>query len=164
MATKGKRRRSVEQSERVLKEYRCLAHGPFEGYKPECPHGCNTVEREFRTAHAIGGSAKNIDRNLQALADDFKLTDLRNDMGSVMSSLKRGERDFAPTWGSLPNVKKGESGHAVATAIGGAKMSENVQMGDRGVAVFGQQIGAPRPHVDPKLRDMTPVNSVRAAE
>lgn len=63
----------------VVKEYVCLAHGGFESDQenPECPHGCDTVERAFFTPPALGSArTKNIDNTLQSLAKSHNLTDL----------------------------------------------------------------------------------------
>lgn len=109
------------------------------------------MERQFRTPFSIGAKAKNIDRTLQNLADDYKLTDMRNDMGSVMESMRRGQHDYNPTWGAMPNVRPGE-GNAIAGVLGGAQPA-NV------VGEF-QSHGMLRPPV-PKLDyrpDTTPIS------
>lgn len=87
---------------RIKREYLCYAHGPFEGYEEVCPSGCTTVERRFYSPVAIRGVATTMDKHLQNLADDFSLTDLRNDAGSVMESLRKGKStDFSPKWGAV---------------------------------------------------------------
>jgi hypothetical protein len=148
----GRKRRTVENgTPRVLREFVCLAHGPFEGYEEVCPLGCTTVERQFRTPFSIGAKAKNIDRTLQNLADDYGMTDMRNDMGSVMESMKRGQHDFQPTWGAMPQVKPGEGGHAVQGVLNGAPPSSVVQdFRDSGV------LRPPVPKLDYRP-DMTPI-------
>jgi len=66
--------------------------------------------------------AKNIDRTLQTLADDYKMTDMRNDMGSVMESMRRGQSDFAPKWGAMGDNVQGSMGGAPPTdAVSGLK-------------------------------------------
>jgi hypothetical protein len=56
------------------------------------------------------------------LADDYKMTDMRNDMGSVMESMRRGESDFAPKWGAMEKNVAGSIGNAPATdAVSGMK-------------------------------------------
>jgi hypothetical protein len=105
------------------------------------------VERQFRTAFSISAKAKNIDRTLQNLADDYKLTDMRNDMGSVMESMRRGQHDYSPTWGAVP-----AGGQAIPSVLGNTP-SANV------VGEF-QQRGALRPPT-PKLDyrpDTTPIS------
>lgn len=63
----------------VLKEYVCLAHGGFESdsESPECPEGCNTVERAFFTPPGLASArTKGIDNTLQSLAKSYNLTDI----------------------------------------------------------------------------------------
>lgn len=125
----------------------------------------------FRSPVSIGGQSKNIDKTLDTLASDFKMTDMRNDMGSVMNSMRAGKSDFAPTWGKLPEVKAGESGNAIAPAIGGARLSENVHRDESGrlqVAYESQrtvyEIGAPvAVPLSPKHVDNTDIRTVKPA-
>lgn len=63
----------------IKKEYVCFAHGAFESAddNPECPMGCDTVERAFFTPPALGsGRTKNIDSTFESLAKSHKLTDI----------------------------------------------------------------------------------------
>jgi hypothetical protein len=81
----------------VLKEYCCRAHGPFEGFRPVCPRGCTTVERRFYTAPAVrtNGHTKAVDKSLNDLAGQFRLTDMRNDGGrSSVAACRR--QSFSP--------------------------------------------------------------------
>ena len=155
MATAKSRRRSanVKQTDRVLKEYVCLAHGDFEAYTPVCPQGCDTVERRFVSPPSIGGQSRNIDKTLDTLAADFNMTDMRNDMGSVMNSMRRGTDNFAPKWGAM--------GEQVAPAIGNVPPTNMVQdMKDAAVIPEGiRAVPLSSKHID-----RTPLNAVRAAE
>ena len=127
--------------------------------------------RVFNTPVSIGGQSKNIDKTLDTLAADFKMTDMRNDMGSVMNSMRAGQSDFTPKWGSLPEVKIGESGNAVAASIGGARMSENVYRPEGGgmvVGFEGQQtaygLSAPKAvPLSPRHVDNTDIRTVKPA-
>lgn len=158
--TPRKRKAPIKQTERVLKEYRCLAHGDFEAYKEICPHGCDTVERVFRTAFSINGTAKNIDKTLDTLAADYGMTDMRNDMGSVMDSMRNGTTDYNPKWGAMPQVKIGEAGNAIAPVLGATPATNMV-----GDLREGGILEAPRAvPLSPKHVDMTPLNSVRGVE
>jgi hypothetical protein len=73
----------------IKKEWMCMAHGPFESAKPQCPKGCTTVERRFFTPTSIKTSdrTKNIDRTLETLAKDFGLSNMNNQNGT--SAAKR---------------------------------------------------------------------------
>ena len=125
--------------------------------------GCDTVERVFRTPHSIGGTAKNIDKTFDMLAADYKLTDMRNDMGSVMNSFRQRPAEAVPTWGAMP-----QGDNAIGGAVGGARVSENIGRDAAGrmqVAFEKTQtvyeIGAPRPNVT--AIDRTDLRTVKPA-
>lgn len=69
----------------VLREYRCIGHDlEFESLeeKPRCPAGCSNkfVVQEFRTPPGIrSGGTRIQDTFTKQLADDYNLTDMRND-------------------------------------------------------------------------------------
>lgn len=69
----------------VLKEYRCLAHGPFEGEEPVCPKaGCTTVERAFFTPVGIRSPrTSSLDQSLNRIAAEHGLTDMNNHGGTT---------------------------------------------------------------------------------
>src|SRR6266850_1196813 len=98
----------------VTKEYRCLAHGPFDAKEARCPHGCGTVVREFRTAPGGRSSrTKAADGALEHLARRYGLSDMSNRSGSVGGSRRPARPDFSPVWGDMPKgnvyeVGKGE--------------------------------------------------------
>jgi hypothetical protein len=64
---------------------------------------------------SIGNVAKGIDNTLQTLANDYGMTDLKNDAGSVMESLRRGQTDFAPKWGAVGDNIRGSLAGAPPT-------------------------------------------------
>lgn len=80
----------------ILREFRCFAHDlAFESLeeKPRCPAGCSNkfVVQEFRTPPSIRSGGTHIqDQFAKQLADDYRLTDMRNDKdgASVMSSTR----------------------------------------------------------------------------
>jgi hypothetical protein len=79
----------------VNREYRCVAHDmPFESKKdkPKCPAGCSNkfVVQEFRTAPGIrSGGTRVGDTMMRQLAQDYNMTDMRNDRdSSVMASTR----------------------------------------------------------------------------
>lgn len=114
----------------ITREFVCAAHGPFESKRtrPKCPRGCSArfVTQEFRTAPAIGGVAKHVDRELNNLAKDYRLTDIRNtaDGDSVMTTLRKG-KNWAPSWGDVTHAEpgfsqRGEKSPTVSPAAYGA--------------------------------------------
>jgi hypothetical protein len=111
----ARKRNQSSGTARILREYMCLAHGDFEAYEEVCPQGCTTVERRFYTAPAIRQVSRGIDNTLQTLANDYGMTDMRNDMGSVMESMRRGQSDFAPKWGAMGDNVRGSIGNAPPT-------------------------------------------------
>jgi len=66
----------------VLKEFKCLAHGFFDGFEPKCPHGCSGDElimRVFLTPVGVKSDAtKHNDSTLKGLASDFGMTDVKS--------------------------------------------------------------------------------------
>jgi hypothetical protein len=114
----------------IIKEWICMAHGPFESAKSMCPKGCTTVERRFFTAPAIktNDRTKNIDKTLQQLADDYKMTDIGNQYATAavkrpdpkavnqMEAMNEAIKQkfgvgIGGGWGAMP-----DSGGAVAAA------------------------------------------------
>jgi len=99
----------------ILKEYRCLAHGPFEAFDAKCPSGCGSglVKREIRTAPAHRRqNMKFIDRQMDLLAKDHGLTDLRSgDAQSGESALQRMQKksEFKPEWIPIEHAAPGFS-------------------------------------------------------
>lgn len=96
-----------------LKEYVCAAHGDFESRTGKCPHGCSKrfVRQEFRTAPATRtGGGKIVDREMNHLANDYRLTDIRtsDDGLSVMQNLRKNP-SFAPSWGNVDHAAPGFS-------------------------------------------------------
>lgn len=68
----------------VLKEFKCFAHGFFEGFEARCPKGCTTVQQVFLTPVGTrSDKTKSADANLRQIALDFGL--------SNMASARQGE-------------------------------------------------------------------------
>lgn len=134
----------------VNKEWRCLAHGAFEGAEGVCPHGCTTVVREFRTAPAAkSAKTKNSDKALENLARRFGLTDMSNRDGSVGGSRKH-PKDMAPGWLAMPKGNifvpgKGEvndKGEAMSTSGGAAAALSGMGITAEPVAAaLGKKLG-----------------------
>jgi hypothetical protein len=121
----------------ITREFTCAAHGPFESKRtnPKCPKGCSArfVTQEFRTAPAIGGVARHVDRELNHLAKDYRLTDIRNTAAgdSVMTTLRKGT-NWAPSWGDVTHAEpgfsqRGEKSPTVSPAAYGASPTGALQ-------------------------------------
>jgi hypothetical protein len=96
----------------ILKEFRCAAHGAFEATEKVCPHGCaeRFVVQEIRTAPAYhNGRTQRIDKELNALASSYGMTNMRNDKdsGSVMDQLRRREPSHESFWKDVPHSQPG---------------------------------------------------------
>lgn len=112
----------------ILKEYRCIGHGPFEGYKAVCPHGCSVVIREFRTAPGLKSvKTKRSDNALERMAQRYGLTDMSaSKTGSVAGDRMAkqqgfgqiGGQDYTPKWGELPKGGTYEVGKGVVARDG----------------------------------------------
>jgi hypothetical protein len=101
---------------RIVKEWVCLAHGPFENATGKCKHGCSKrfVTQEFRTPIAIRhGSTTQADGTARSLAQSYNMTDIptTRDGESVMQALRRTRdtRHYAPSWGHVEHAPPGWS-------------------------------------------------------
>lgn len=65
---------------RILKDFKCVEHGYFEGYYPQCPQGCvDDIMRVYLKAPAFKSDrTKRTDKTVQNLATDFKMTDIKS--------------------------------------------------------------------------------------
>jgi hypothetical protein len=139
----------------VIREYRCLGHGPFESAQknPVCPvGGCTTVVQEFRTAPAGKSERTKIsDRALDRLAARYQLTDLSNRNGSVGAS-RKNPKGMEAFWQPLPSgnvyeVGKGEVPRE-GSAGGATAALAGMGMTDAGGAIseLMKALPRPRPH------------------
>jgi len=86
---------------RVLKDYKCAAHGFFEAYEAVCPHGCETVQQVWLTPPAIqSAKTKFTDSTLKGLASEFGMTDLRSNSAGEAQKSAPAQNPFAVQWGS----------------------------------------------------------------
>jgi hypothetical protein len=89
----------------VLNDYKCPAHGYFEGREPVCPHGCTDVQVVFlQPIGVIGDRTKGSDKTLNQLALDFKMSDIKSvkegEAQPPRFAKPQAENPFAPRWGS----------------------------------------------------------------
>lgn len=113
----------------IVKEWRCAAHGEFENSTGKCPSGCprSMVVQEIRTppAYRRPGKMAWIDRQMQGIAADAGLTDMKSDGKAGVSVLanemrrkelagqaqqkKTGGKPLFPTWLDVPHAAPGFS-------------------------------------------------------
>lgn len=88
---------------RVVKEWKCDAHGYFESDEPICPQGCDTVSRVFLTpVNVKSDRTKNSDKTLSQLASDFAMSDIKSvrEGEAQPPRLATDNNPFAVQWGS----------------------------------------------------------------
>lgn len=145
-----------------------MAHGLFTSSDgaPECPMGCDTVERVFITPPGLKSDrTRNIDNTLQRLAKSYGLTDLNNRGGQAVAghdkrASSQRERDeafaaymherFGDGWGNVP---KGKTMNAKTKEVVDVKGRN----GPGGAGVFSEYGGAPDnalAEVAPALHDL----------
>ena len=150
----------------VVKEYRCLAHGNFEGVEPRCPFGCETaVERTFLTAPgAISGKTKGTDATLERLARRFGFTDMSNRNGSVGNSKRTNKvagLDFSPQWRPMPKGDKLEDGKIIS--VEGSQGGADAAAKSFGTQPVGDEITATRDVPTPTGKRLPKPKAVPAA-
>lgn len=121
----------------VLKEFICKAHGNFENFDANCPHGCRgtMVDRQFLTAPGFPQRAPGIDRTLDTLASDFNMTDMKhNSLGSVSGGQSN---PFAPRWASGGLSGLQSAGH---------------QLGDSGLKAVQSTFVKPESNISPSIK------------
>ena len=124
----------------VMKEWKCAAHGSFEGTHPICPTlGClsDAVEREFRTAPSIrSGMTDRTDRGLRKTADMMRINNWR--------SARAGESSFAG---------RGVDAPLGTEVLWGNEVAKHPGMGGRSFAALTQAAATP---LDPASLNMPP--------
>jgi hypothetical protein len=134
----------------INREWRCFAHGAFESdaESPTCPHGCDTVEREFRTPPAFASArTKSIDNTLESLARSHGMTDINNrggraakgpspNQGAQQASLNAyiAQKYGSTGWGAIPKEKEGGA-PAALSAYGGRADNALAEVRDAGALV-----------------------------
>lgn len=91
----------------VKNDYKCDVHGFFESTKPECPHGCTTVQVVFLQPVGLkSDKTKHNDRTVQQLAMDFGMSDIKSvkegEAQPPRFANKPPDNPFAVKWGK-PN-------------------------------------------------------------
>jgi hypothetical protein len=120
---------------RIVKEWACAAHGPFENASGRCPSGCSPrfVVQEIRSAPAIrSGATDRTDATVQSLADSYGMSDIANggDGESVMTTLRK-KPSFSPTWGHVDHAapgwsQRGETAKTVSPGTYGAPAENRI--------------------------------------
>ena len=91
----------------VLNDYKCPAHGFFEGREPVCPHGCTDVQVVFlQPVATVSDRTKGSDKTLKQLALDFNMSDIKSKKEGEAQPPRfaKPENPFAPRWGNPSNL------------------------------------------------------------
>ena len=91
----------------VLNDYKCPAHGFFEGREPVCPHGCTDVQVVFlQPVGTVSDRTKGSDKTLKQLALDFNMSDIKSKKEGEAQPPRfaKPENPFAPRWGNPSNL------------------------------------------------------------
>jgi hypothetical protein len=117
----------------VLNDYKCPAHGYFEGRKPVCPHGCTDVQVVFlQPVGTVSNRTKGSDKTLKQLALDFNMSDIKSKKEGEAQPPRfaKPENPFAPRWGNPSNLGgfnlqsvRGESVSGIQAVKGESRLS-----------------------------------------
>ena len=119
----------------ILKDYKCELHGYFESGEPRCPEGC-TVDIYVVHLQAPGlksDTTKNVDKTVQGLADDFKMTDVK--------STREGEYQSGyHTRNNSKESKRAGADNGVMWGNAGNMSMQNILRGNMFKSVAGEQV------------------------
>ena len=117
----------------VLNDYKCPAHGFFEGREPVCPHGCTDVQVVFlQPVATVSDRTKGSDKTLKQLALDFNMSDIKSKKEGEAQPPRfaKPENPFAPRWGNPSNLGgfnlqsvRGESVSGIQAVKGESRLS-----------------------------------------
>ena len=117
----------------VLNDYKCPAHGYFEGREPVCPHGCTDVQVVFlQPVGTVSNRTKGSDKTLKQLALDFNMSDIKSKKEGEAQPPRfaKPENPFAPRWGNPSNLGgfnlqslRGESVSGIQAVKGESRLS-----------------------------------------
>ena len=106
----------------IKRDYKCEAHGFFEAWEAQCPHGCldGIMIVHLQAPNYMSDRTKNTDSTVKGLASDFGMTNLK--------STREGEhqegyltRNNAPPPQQAPNgvIWGGGAGYNMASVMSG---------------------------------------------
>lgn len=97
----------------VLNDYECKMHGHFEAFERKCPHGCGRSIVKLVFLKPVGTQSiktKYVDRELNAIARDYKLTDIKAKRDSGTSCMTElGRTGAGSNWVDVPHNNPGWS-------------------------------------------------------
>lgn len=139
----------------TVKEWRCLAHGPFEGPIGECPYGCKgTVHREFRTPPAFRSERTgNIDSTLANLAARHGMSDISNRGGAAAKRMSGAQEAQRKDLATMIHERYGDGWGKIAKGGTMNVKTKEVTGGGAGAPASLAQYGG---HADNALDEVKP--------
>jgi hypothetical protein len=130
----------------ILRSYKCPRHGFFDSWEPRCEHGCEDIDVVFLRPISVrtSGRTKNIDKTLNGLAAEYKMTDIK--------STREGDHQtgYLKRNNAAPDPREPRAGDAAIWG-GDAKFNmQNLLAGGAVRSVRGEQVG-----FNPKDANMT---------
>jgi len=122
----------------VKRDYKCEAHGFFEAWEAQCPHGCldGIMIVHLQAPNYLSDRTKGVDGTLKGLAKDFDMTN--------MKSTREGEhqegyhtRNNAPQ----PKDQPPQAPNGVIWGGGAGYNMQNVLAGGAIKSVRGESVG-----------------------
>jgi hypothetical protein len=122
----------------IKRDYKCEAHGFFEAWEAQCPHGCldGIMIVHLQAPNYLSDRTKGVDGTLKGLAKDFDMTN--------MKSTREGEhqegyltRNNAPQ----PKDQPPQAPSGVIWGGGGGFSMQNVLAGGAVKSVRGESVG-----------------------
>ena len=127
---------------RVVKEWKCDAHGYFESTEAECPHGCTTINQVFLTPVKVKSDrTKGSDKTLEQLAIDFHMSDIKSVREGEAQPPRLAKQDnnpFAVQWGSPSSISNYNTGSIAGESVNGLSAFKQARPGGPNTASYIQ--------------------------
>lgn len=116
----------------VLKEFKCLAHGFFDGWEPKCPNGCTGDElimRVFLTPVGMKSDAtKHNDSTIQSLASEYGMSDIKSTREGEAQPARfqqRKEDPYAIKWGAPSSIGQYDTASIRGESVNGLQSAKD---------------------------------------
>ena len=154
----------------VLNDYYCANHGIFEAWEPKCPmkHCAGEISKVFLKPISLKSEkTKATDQNLEGLAHDFKMTDIKktyegeHQEGYFTRNNKTTDEEFQKA-SSAMQQKEARPGDSVIWG-GGGNINMKSVLGGQFKSVAGESVGV-NPKSAGELRGPMPASYVNDHE
>jgi hypothetical protein len=122
----------------IKRDYKCEAHGFFEAWEAQCPHGCldGIMIVHLQAPNYMSDRTKGADRTLNGLASEFNMTNIK--------STREGEAQdgyFKRNNAPAPQEPPPERGNGVIWGGQGGFQMGNILGGGAFQSVRGENVG-----------------------